>query len=66
MGPHKKVIGGTTSKGKDKTTAGGAASKRINNQPFAKGTTSATLQELSVAPNLHSNMETNCFKCSEK
>ena len=58
MVPHKKVIGGATSKGKAKATAEGATSEQINNQPFTGGTAFATLQELSVGtqpPQQHEN-----------
>jgi len=45
MTPRKKVTSGATSKGKAKAIVGGMTSKWINNQLFAEGTASATLQE---------------------
>ena len=62
MTPRKKVIGGTTSKGKVNTTVGGATSKRINNQSFAEGTTSATSQEPSVGTQPPQQQEDHLFQ----
>jgi len=45
MTPHKRVIDGTTSKGKVEATTGGKASKLINNRSFGEGTTSISSRE---------------------
>jgi len=59
---RKKVTGGTTFKEKAKATVGGTTSKRINNQPLAEGTASATLQESSVGTQPLQQQEDQLFQ----
>ena len=62
MALRKKVISGTTSKGKSKMTARGENSKQISNQPFTKGTAYATLQEQPVSTQVLQQHEDQLFQ----
>ena len=59
MTPHKKVIGGTTSKGKDKTTAGDAAPNESTINSSQRASPLPLCKSRQSVPNLHNNMKTN-------
>jgi len=62
MAPRKKIIKWLNFHGKGPATAEGTTSKRINNQPLAKGTASVTLHEPSIGTQPPQQQEDHLFQ----
>ena len=62
MAPRKRIIDGTTSKGKIKAITGGATSKPTNSQPFVEGIASISPQESSSVLTPLTSKKTSSFK----